>query len=176
MIDQLLIYYIQLSMYLNSQKMKSILHVLLVFAFTTSFSQTPKILGTVDRIYSKILNEERKIFVYTPEQSNFTELEAEKWSVFFIPGHPIRIKWKFISMVLEPVISKICIPFRYGFKKIFSRMVIKFIYLIKYWIVNKPNQNRLSINTDRSLNNQLKSVYCVTALLICHIFVWQIYS
>jgi hypothetical protein len=58
--------------------MKSILHVLLVFAFTTSFSQTPKILGTVDRIYSKILNEERKIFVYTPEQSNFTELEAEK--------------------------------------------------------------------------------------------------
>lgn len=50
--------------------MKHLLHLLFVFAITSSFAQTSNnsiVIGKVDSVYSNILKQERKVFVYVPE-------------------------------------------------------------------------------------------------------------
>lgn len=53
-------------------------------ASSAQISNTPKILGTVDTIYSKILNEERKIFVYTPQDQSITRASETKYPVVYL--------------------------------------------------------------------------------------------
>ena len=53
--------------------MKHLLHLLFLFAFTSSFAQTSNssiVIGKVDSIYSNILKEESKIWVYVPDSFN----------------------------------------------------------------------------------------------------------
>ena len=56
--------------FLEFRNMKHLLHLLFLSALTSSFAQTPNnsiVIGKVDSIYSNILKEECKIWVYVPD-------------------------------------------------------------------------------------------------------------
>lgn len=66
-------------------KRSAFLCLLLAFSFCTNAQTNNKIiLGTIDSVYSNILNEQRKIWVYVPDENNTGSFSKQKYPVVYL--------------------------------------------------------------------------------------------
>lgn len=67
--------------------MKSLLLFIFAFVLTTGFTQSTSnsiVIGTIDSIYSKVLNERRKIWVYVPNTNNNVVFSQQHYPVVYL--------------------------------------------------------------------------------------------
>src|ERR1700730_11633724 len=66
--------------------MKPILFLLLAFVLSTCYAQTNNniVIGTIDSIYSNLLKEKRKIWVYTPNSNENSIFSKQRYPVVYL--------------------------------------------------------------------------------------------